>query len=145
MACRGPHGPRVCTGKEERLRTQLKLTRDGDAFIARLAPSQVAAMYEALSHLSGYGDTELTLLVGSGREAVDALVERLAGRRTESCDFRLTMEELHMAISALTAAPAMFVERGGLFAEEPFHIRLGFYRENFYALAQAVVRAAAEA
>ena len=32
MACGGPHGPRVRTGKEERLRTQLKLTRDGDAF-----------------------------------------------------------------------------------------------------------------
>ena len=147
MACGGPHCPRVRTGKEERLRTQLKLTRDGDAFIARLAPRQVAAMYEALSHLCerDRGDTELTLLVGSGREAVDALVERLAGRHTESRDFRLTMQELHMVHSALTAVPALFVERGGLFAEEPFNIRLGFYRENFYALAHAVVRAAAEA
>ncbi|MFF5315165.1 hypothetical protein [Streptomyces massasporeus] len=129
------------------MRTQLKLTRDGDVLIVRLTPRQVAAMYEALSHLSerDYGDTELTLLVGSGREAVDALVERLAGRRTESCDFRLTMEELHMVHSALCAAPTLFLERSGLFAEEPFNIRLGFYRENFYALAHAVLRAAAEA
>ncbi|MFJ7292403.1 hypothetical protein [Streptomyces collinus] len=129
------------------MRTQLKLTRDGDAFIVWLTPRQIAAMYEALSCLRerDYGDTELTLLVGSGREAVDALVERLAGRHTESRDFRLTMEELHMVYSALTAVPALFVERGGLFAEEPFNIRLGFYRENFYALAQAVLQAVAEA
>jgi hypothetical protein len=130
------------------LRTQLKLTRDGDAFIVRLTPRQVAAMYEALSHLSSggyYGDTELTLLVGAGREPVEALVARLAGRHTESRDFRLTIEELHMVHSALTAAPTMFLERGGLFAEEPFNIRLGFYRENFYALASAVQRAVAEA
>ncbi|AZQ37490.1 hypothetical protein EJ357_31905 [Streptomyces cyaneochromogenes] len=129
------------------MRTQLKLTRDGDAFIARLAPSQASAMYEALSHLSeqDYGDTELTLLVGSGREAVDALVERLAGRHTEVRDFRLTIEELHMVHSALTAAPTMFLVRGGVFAEEPFHIRLGFYRENFDVLAHAVVQAVAEA
>ncbi|MFJ4536252.1 hypothetical protein ACIP39_09780 [Streptomyces tibetensis] len=129
------------------MRTQLRLTRDGDAFIARLAPSQASAMYEALSCLRARdrGDTELTLLVGAGREAVDALVERLTGRHTQSRDFRLSMEELHMVHSALTAAPAMFVERGGLFAEEPFHIRTGFYRENFYALAHAVVQAAAEA
>ncbi|MFI2720487.1 hypothetical protein ACH5AI_29805 [Streptomyces collinus] len=129
------------------MRTQLKLTRDGDAFIVRLTPRQIAAMYEALSCLRerDYGDTELTLLVGSGREAVDALVERLAGRHTESRDLRLTMEELHMMYSALTAVPALFVERGGLFAEEPFNIRLGFYRENFYALAQAVLQAVAEA
>ncbi|MEV1084856.1 hypothetical protein AB0I98_42720 [Streptomyces sp. NPDC050211] len=129
------------------MRTQLKLTRDGDAFVARLTPRQVAAMYEALSHLSGhdYGDTELTLLVGAGREPVEALVARLAGRHTESRDFRLTIEELHMVHSALTAAPTMFLERGGLFAEEPFNIRLGFYRENFYALASAVQRAVAEA
>lgn len=129
------------------MRTQLKVTRDGDAFIARLTPRQASAMYEALSHLRGRdrGETELTLLVGAGGEAVDSLVERLAGRHTQSHDFRLTMAELHMAHSALTAAPTMFVERDGLFAQEPFHIRLGFYRENFDALASALLRAAAEA
>ncbi|MFJ3302815.1 hypothetical protein ACIPSA_06820 [Streptomyces sp. NPDC086549] len=31
--------------------------------------------------------------------------------------------------------------RAGVFAEEPFHIRLGFYRENFDTLAHAVVDA----
>ncbi|NEA63821.1 hypothetical protein [Streptomyces sp. SID12488] len=129
------------------MRTQMKMTRDGDAFIARLTPRQVSAMYEALSYLSdrGCGDTELTLLVGTGREAVDALMKRLAGRHTESRDFRFTMGELHMVLSALTAAPTMFTGREGAFLEEPFNIRLGFYRENFDALACAVVRAAAEA
>ncbi|MGC9544249.1 hypothetical protein [Streptomyces sp. UG1] len=125
----------------------MKLTRDGDAFIARLAPSQVSAMYEALSYLRHRdpSDTELTLLVGAGREAVDALLERLSGRHTKSRDFRLTIEELHMVHSALTAAPTMFLTRGGGFVEEPFHIRLGFYRENFDVLALALTQAAAEA
>ncbi|MFF4089879.1 hypothetical protein ACFYY9_23860 [Streptomyces nigra] len=129
------------------MRTQLKVTRDGDVFVVRLAPRQVSAMYEALSFLAGldYGDTQLILLVGAGREAVDALVGRLAGRHTESRDFRFTIEELHTVHSALTALPIRFVERGGLFAQEPFHIRTGFYRENFDALASAVVRAVAEA
>ncbi|GGW47510.1 hypothetical protein CP966_25155 [Streptomyces galilaeus] len=125
----------------------MKMTRDGDVFIARLTPRQVSAMYEALSYLSqqDYGDTQLTLLVGAGRETVDALVERLAVRHTESSDFRLTMEELHMVHSALTAVPLNFTGREGAFLEEPFNIRLGFYRENFDALAYAVVRTAAEA
>ncbi|MFF6953652.1 hypothetical protein ACFZAD_34080 [Streptomyces iakyrus] len=129
------------------MRTQLKLTRDGDVFIARLAPSQASAMYEALSCLRerDRGDTELTLLVGAGREAVDALLERLAGPHKESRDFRLALEELHVLHSALCATPTLFLERGGLFAEEPFNIRLGFYRENFYALAHAVLQAVAEA
>jgi hypothetical protein len=128
------------------LRTRLKLTRDGDAFIARLAPSQASAMYEALSHLRyrDCSDTELILLVGAGREAVDGLLERLAGPHTESRDVRLTLEELHTVHSALTAAPTMFLVHGGVFAEEPFHIRLGFYRENFDSLAHAIVQAAAE-
>ncbi|MCX5526601.1 hypothetical protein OG342_27700 [Streptomyces bobili] len=129
------------------MRTQMKMTREGDVFLARLTPRQVSAMYEALSYLSeqDYGDTELTLLVGAGRETVDALVERLAVRHAESSDFRLTMEELHMVHSALTAVPLNFTGREGAFLEEPFNIRLGFYRENFDALAYAVVRAAAEA
>ncbi|WP_393078052.1 hypothetical protein [Streptomyces sp. LN704] len=128
------------------MRTRLKLTRDGDALIAGLAPSQVSAIYEALSYLRerDSGDTELTLLVGAGREAVGALLDRLAGPHTESRDVRLSVAELHMMHSALTAVPTMFLVRGGLFAEEPFHTRLGFYRENFDALALAIVNAAAE-
>ncbi|MFJ7148343.1 hypothetical protein ACIQVT_09080 [Streptomyces sp. NPDC100445] len=125
------------------MRTRLKLTRDGDAFVVRLAPSQASAMYEALSHLleRDFTDTELTVLVGAGREAVDGLLERLVGPHTEPRDVRLALGELHMAHSALTAVPTLFLARGGVFAEEPFHIRLGFYRENFDTLAHAVVEA----
>ncbi|MEV4335996.1 hypothetical protein [Streptomyces sp. NPDC049590] len=98
------------------VRTRLKLTRDGDAF----------------------------LLLGAGREAVDALLERLAGPDTVSRDVRLTPRELHMVHSALTAAPTMFLVPGGVFAEEPFHIRPGFYRADFDTLAHAVAQAVAE-
>ncbi|MEV7784053.1 hypothetical protein AB0O72_01465 [Streptomyces sp. NPDC088106] len=128
------------------MRTQLKLTRDGDALVARLAPSQVSAMYEALSHLGerNLSDTQLVLLIGAGREAVGRLLDRLAGpHASESADFRFTVEELHMVHSALTAVPTMFLVRGGAFTEEPFHIRTGFYRENFDALAHGLVQAAA--
>ncbi|MBB5929408.1 hypothetical protein [Streptomyces echinatus] len=38
----------------------------------------------------------------------------------------------------------MFLVRGGAFTEEPFHIRLGFYRENFGTLARAMAEAAAQ-
>lgn len=129
------------------MRTRLKLTRDGDALIARLAPSQVSAMYEALSYLRhrDFDDTALTLLVGARRDAVDALLERLAGPHTESRDFRFATQELHTVHSALTAAPTMFVARDGAFLQEPFHVRLGFYRENLDALAHAIVQAATEA
>ncbi|QIY72697.1 hypothetical protein HEP84_29730 [Streptomyces sp. RLB1-33] len=128
------------------MRTRIRLVRDGDAFVARLTPSQRAAMYEALSYLRhrDVSDLTLTVLLGTGRETVDALIERLTGGPTESRDIRLRAEELHAVHSALTAAPTMFVSRDGAFIQEPFHIRLGFYRENFDALANGIVEAASE-
>jgi hypothetical protein len=38
----------------------------------------------------------------------------------------------------------MFVSREGAFLQEPFHIRLGFYRENFDALAYGIAEAVSE-
>ncbi|MFD5010743.1 hypothetical protein [Streptomyces chartreusis] len=124
----------------------MKLTRDGDAFIARLTPSQVSAMYEALSYLRhrDFDDTALTLLVGARRDGGDAVLERLVGPHTESRDFRFATQELHTVHSALTAAPTMFLVRDGAFLQEPFHIRLGFYRENLDALTHAIMQAATE-
>ncbi|MDX2547035.1 hypothetical protein ACOT81_33090 [Streptomyces sp. WI04-05B] len=43
-----------------------------------------------------------------------------------------------MVHNALTAVPLSFTGREGAFLEEPFNIRLGFYRENRDALAYAV-------
>lgn len=128
------------------MRTRFKLTRDGDAFVARLTPSQRAAMREALIYLRQRDASELTLtlLLGTGRETVDALIERLVDGHTETRDIRFRAEELHAVHSALTTAPTMFVSREGAFLQEPFHIRLGFYRENFDALAYGIVEAASE-
>lgn len=50
-----------------------------------------------------------------------------------NCRYRILVH------SALTAAPTMFLVRDGAFLQEPFHIRLGFYRENLDALAHAIV------
>jgi hypothetical protein len=128
------------------MRTRLRLTRDGDAFVARLAPSQTVAMREALIYLRHRDDSDLalTLQLGIGRETVDALIERLSGGHTESRDIRFRAEELHAVHSALTTAPTRFVSREGAFVQEPFHIQLGFYRENFDALARGIVEAASE-
>ncbi|MFE2470246.1 hypothetical protein [Streptomyces mirabilis] len=128
------------------MRTRFRLTRDGDGFVARLTPAQAAAMREALSHVRhrDVGDLTLRLRLGTGRETVDALIERLSGGLTESHDIRFDTEELHAVHSALTTAPTMFVSREGAFLQEPFHIRLGFYRENFDALAYGIAEAASE-
>jgi hypothetical protein len=130
------------------MRTRLRLTRDGDAFVARLTPSQTMAMHEALIYLRHRDDSDLalTLQLGIGRETVDALIERLSGGYAESRsrDIRFRAEELHAVHSALTTAPTKFLSREGAFTQEPFHIRLGFYRENFDALAYGIVEAASE-
>ncbi|WP_328510244.1 hypothetical protein OG981_31070 [Streptomyces mirabilis] len=128
------------------MRTRFRLTRDGDGFVARLTPAQTAAMREALSHVrhQDVSDLTLRLRLGTGRETVDALIEHLSGGHTESHDIRFDTEELHAVHSALTTAPTMFVSREGAFLQEPFHIRLGFYRENFDALAYGIAEAASE-
>ncbi|SFF43856.1 hypothetical protein [Streptomyces mirabilis] len=128
------------------MRTRFKLARDEDGFVARLTPAQTAAMREALSHVRhrDVSDLTLRLRLGTDRETVDALIERLAGGHTESRDIRFRAEELHAVHSALTTAPTMFVSREGAFLQEPFHIRLGFYRENFDALAYGIAEAVSE-
>ncbi|MFD8128415.1 hypothetical protein [Streptomyces mirabilis] len=128
------------------MRTRFRLTRDGDGFVARLTPAQAAAMREALSHVRhrDVSDLTLRLRLGTGRETVDALIERLSGGHTESHDIRFDTEELHAVHSAPTTAPTMFVSREGAFLQEPFHIRLSFYRENFDALAYGIAEAASE-
>ncbi|GGY16124.1 hypothetical protein [Streptomyces djakartensis] len=126
------------------MRTEFELTRDGDDFVARLDPSQVSALEEALSYArrGDASDAYLRVLLGVGRDVVDGLVHRLRGPHTEPLDIRLRPEELHAALSALTNAAAHFVSADGRFSQEPFLIRLGFYRENFDALALAIVNAA---
>jgi hypothetical protein len=64
--------------------------------------------------------------------------------QTESRDIRFRAEELHVVHSALTTIATMFVSREGAFLQEPFHIRLGFYRENFDALAYGMAEAVSE-
>ncbi|GAA2308034.1 hypothetical protein GCM10010234_59760 [Streptomyces hawaiiensis] len=126
------------------MRTEFELTRDGEDFVARLDPSQASALGEALNYArrGNAGDAYLRVLLGAGRDVVDGLVQRLRGPHTEPLDVRLRPEELHVVLSALTNAAAHFVSPDGRFPEEPFLIRLGFFRENFDALALAIVNAA---
>ncbi len=120
--------------------TELELARDGEEFVARLAPSQASALYEALIYARHENATDayLTVLLGAGRDVVDGLLTRLRDHGAEPLDVRFRPAELHVVLSALTNAATHFVSRQGLFSEEPFHIRLGYFRENFDALALAI-------
>ncbi|WP_329270767.1 hypothetical protein [Streptomyces sp. NBC_01451] len=127
------------------MRTRITLTRDGDMFVARISVEQAMACSEALAFLRGrgLGTTALAVQLGASPETVGALAERLAGGQPESFELRLTTHELHILHSALTAAATMFVSHGR-FSQEPFHIRLGFFRETFDALALGIVEAVSE-
>ncbi|MFF4601968.1 hypothetical protein ACFY12_04300 [Streptomyces sp. NPDC001339] len=126
------------------MRTQIRLTPedDGEVFVARLTPSQALAVHEALVFLRSreLGDAVLALQLGADRATVDDLVERLTDDDGRTRDIRFRAQELHTMHSALTAVAPLFLERGR-FSEEPFHQRMGFYRENFDALALGIVDA----
>ncbi|MEU7414383.1 hypothetical protein AB0B40_34620 [Streptomyces sp. NPDC042638] len=129
------------------MQTDLDLHPDGDGFVARLTPHAAGAMHEALSHVGrgGASDACLTVLLGTDRAAVGELMERLHGPHTEPLELRFTLRELHTLLSALTNAPTQFVSPEGIFFQEPFFIRLGFYRQNFDALARAIANAVSHA
>ncbi|MFC4504169.1 MULTISPECIES: hypothetical protein [Streptomyces] len=100
---------------------------------------QALACVEALAFLRDRyagSETAIAVSLGTTREAVDALADRLTTENGEACpELRLTMGELHTLHSALTAAATRFLSHGG-FLQEPFRIRLGYFRENFDALAR---------
>lgn len=127
------------------MRYRIRLRRDGGAFLARFTPLQAAACNRALTFLRGrdLGATALSVRLGTSPEAVDALAERLAGEHRESVDIRLSLDELHVLHSALTATAVAFLERG-LFSEEDFYREMNFYRENYDSLALGIVQAASE-
>jgi hypothetical protein len=126
------------------VRTKLDLSRDGRDFVARLDPSQASALQEALRYARhGHAtDAYLSVLLGADRDMVDGIMARLSRPHTEPFDVRFRPEELHVVLSALTNAATHFVSSEGLFSQEAFLVRLGFYRENFDALAQAIGDAA---
>ncbi|MER7569655.1 hypothetical protein ACGFWE_39605 [Streptomyces sp. NPDC048523] len=126
------------------MRTELELSRDGDDFVARLDASQASALQEALSYArcDHATDAYLSVLLGVGRDVVDGIVARLSGPQTEPFEVRFRPQELHVVLSALTNAATHFVSSEGLFSQEAFLVRLGFYRENFDALALAIGNAA---
>ncbi|MGW3117509.1 hypothetical protein ACWDBW_10205 [Streptomyces sp. NPDC001107] len=126
------------------MRSRLRLTRDGDAFTVRITPAQAESFHRALIFLRSrnLGDTALVVQLGAGPDTVDALVERLAGEHESSFELRLSLHELHILHSAMTASAVMFLEQG-MFSEEDFHRELGFYRENFDSLALGIVEVTA--
>ncbi|MGW0760203.1 hypothetical protein ACWD1Y_27625 [Streptomyces sp. NPDC002814] len=127
------------------METDFELTRDGEEFVARLTRDQALAMHEALIFLR-HRDVSadiLALRLGADPKAVDSIVERLRVGDAESVEVRFQWGELHVVHSALTSVATMFMSRGRVL-QEPFHIRLGFFRENLDALALSLVNAASE-
>ncbi|MYT72673.1 MULTISPECIES: hypothetical protein [unclassified Streptomyces] len=131
------------------MRTRIRLTPDegGGTFVARLAPSQASALRESLVLLRTreFGDAVLMLQVGADRATVDALVDRLADDGGRSRDIPFSAPELHTLHSALTSVATMFLAHGRHFCQEPFHQRIGCYREDADALALGIVDALIEA
>jgi hypothetical protein len=127
------------------MRTRIGLTRDGEDFLARLTPAQAEACHQALSFLRDRspGATVRAVQLGTDQKAVGSLTERLAGERKQSFELRVTLHELHILHSALTATAVMCLERGA-FSQAEFFRRTTFYRENFDALARGIVEAATE-
>jgi hypothetical protein len=128
-------------------RLRIRLTRDGEDFVARISPYQADVLHRALALLRGrnLGDTALVVQVGAGPEAVDALAARFAGDHQEWYELRLSAAELHVLHGALTAAPPMFLNgRDRLFSEERFHQETGSFREHFDSLAFSLVEEVSE-
>lgn len=119
-------------------------SESGTSFGARLLPSEAGVLYEALSYYRWTDATAayLTLLLGAGRDVVDGLLARLVGPHAGPFDVRFRPDELHVLLSALANAATHFVRAGGQFHQEPFHIRLGHFRQEFDALALAINNAA---
>ncbi|MFD8567596.1 hypothetical protein [Streptomyces sp. NPDC059639] len=115
--------------------------------MARLAPSQAAALREALVMLRSResGDAVLALRLGADRATVDDLVDRLANDGGRSRDIPFSASELHTLHCALTTVATMFLAHGRYFSEEPFHERIGCYREDADALALGIADALIEA
>ncbi|MEU0663242.1 hypothetical protein [Streptomyces lavendulocolor] len=129
------------------MRAQIRVTRDGDAFVVRFAPSQAAAIGGALETLRSrdLGDEALALRVGAGRAEVEELIGRLRELRAASGDLRLRPHELHVIHAALTAVATAFLVQGRHFSEEPFHHALGVFREDVDALAGHLAQAVSDA
>ncbi|MFF5367044.1 hypothetical protein [Streptomyces sp. NPDC013187] len=130
------------------MRLRIRLTRDGEEFIARLRPYHADVLHRALTCLRAqrHGDTALAVQVGAGPEGVDALAARLAGDHSTSFDLRLSAVEVHLLHSALTAVPLMFLDgEDRLFSAERFHQETGSFREHFDSLARSLVEEASEA
>ncbi|ORT55469.1 hypothetical protein [Streptomyces sp. CB03238] len=129
------------------MRAQIRVIPEGETFIVRLAPSQAAAIGNALETLRSrdLGDEALAVQLGADRAEAEELIRRLRELREAPGELRLGLRELHVVHSALTTVATMFLVKGRHFSEEPFHNAMGVFREDVDALAQHVVQAVAEA
>lgn len=129
------------------MRAQVRVALEGEDYVVSLASSQAAAISSALEVLRGRdsGDEVLALWPGAGRAEVEELIGRVRARREASGELRLRLEELHVIHSALTTVATAFLVRGRHVSEEPFHIAVGFFREDVDALAAHLAQAVAEA
>ncbi|MEU8587920.1 hypothetical protein AB0C59_13125 [Streptomyces sp. NPDC048664] len=128
------------------MRTYIRLRRDAQDIVARVTPYQADVLHRVLTLLAGRdtAHTALAVRVGADREAVSGLAARFAGAHDRSFDMPLTVAELHVLHSALTAAPLLCVEKPDrLFSAQRFHELTGSYREHCDELALSLAREAA--
>ncbi|MFE1268274.1 hypothetical protein [Streptomyces sp. NPDC058758] len=113
-----------------RIKVAATVTRGG-AFL-RLTPVQKQLICETLMFHADRpdGDSSSIVRIGVDRESAAEMMKKVSGPNAE---FRL--DEIHVLFAALTSAPVMIP------SEEAFHERVGFFREQAFALAGGLVSA----
>ncbi|WP_129841114.1 hypothetical protein [Streptomyces sp. RFCAC02] len=113
------------------MRTTLRVTLEGDLCLLGLGKPQRDLIREVLSFLRDREDGDIASVVRAGvdRASLGRVKEKLTGR-----DIGLSIEEVHILFSALTATVATVP------SEQEFFTRIGFFKEQAVSLANALVR-----
>jgi hypothetical protein len=113
-----------------RVKVAATVTRGG-AFL-RLTPAQKQLICETLMFHADRpdGDSSSIVRIGVDRESAAEVMNKVSGPNSE-----FQLDEIHVLFAALTSAPVMIP------SEEVFHERIGFFREQAFALAGGLVSA----
>lgn len=118
------------------MRLSVRLNRRGDDFTLELLPAQrvaVAAAVEVVSTLQ-VSESVLEIQFGAPRQRLIDIGERVCSSEEP---LAVTVGDLQAVYRLLRTLPECFA------SEEAFHIRTGYYRENFSGLSKGLVDAVA--
>ncbi|MFE6555713.1 hypothetical protein ACFVHS_46315 [Streptomyces sp. NPDC057746] len=115
------------------MRLSVTLTRQGERFALQLLPAQRVAVGAAVEVVSSLRSSELVLEVQFGAPR-QKLID--TGNRVNSPAVSIvTRDDLQAIYQLLRTLPECFS------SEEAFHVRTGYYKENFIGLSKGVLDA----